>query len=423
MPVATDWELQFGPDAGLAQIAEAEFLDEKPTRAAVAVSGGSDSMAMLHVMAAVARHQGIALYAVTVDHGLRAEAVAEAEVVAQACAGLGVAHQVLRWNHGAVAGNLMDAARRARYGLMADWATTQDISHIYLGHTADDQAETFLMELARSAGIDGLVGMQSGWRQGGVQFMRPLLAVQRADLRGYLERQGVGWVEDPSNENDRFLRVKTRQALKVLQPLGITVGTLSHVMTNLAAARAAVLVAVGDAAVKLCFERAGEVEFDLTEWLLSAPEVRRRLLIAALRWISGAGYVPRGSGVGRVLLAIERGCDATFAGCRIRMSARGFRVVREPKAVTGLVCARGSLWDGRWCVDGPFAAGQEVRALGADGLRQCKGWKTTGYSKDSLLVSPAVWYNGVLMAAPLAGFEAGFSARIVAPFNEFVLSH
>ncbi len=380
-------------------------------------------MALLHVMAAVARHRGVLLHAVTVDHGLRAEAVTEAAAVAKVCAGLGVPHQVLRWDHGAVAGNLMDAARRARYGLMADWAVAQGISLIYLGHTADDQAETFVMELARSAGIDGLVGMQTGWRQGCVRFARPFLAVPRADLRRYLERHGVGWVDDPSNDNDRFLRVKTRQALKVLQPLGITVGTLNQVVTNLAAARAAVLVATGNAAAKLCFERAGEVEFDLKEWRLCVPEVQRRLLIAALRWISGAGYVPRGSGVGRVLMAIDHGRDATFAGCRIRMSANVFRVVREPKAVAGLVCAPGSLWDGRWRVDGPFAAGQVVRALGADGVRQCKSWKTTGYSKDSLLVSPAVWYDELLIAAPLAGFEADFSARIVAPFDEFVLSH
>ena len=423
MPVNDDWLLHFGPDADLARIAAAWFADGKLTRAAVAVSGGSDSMALLHVMAAVAQHRGVALHAVTVDHGLRAEAVAEAAAVTQLCASLGVPHQVLRWDHGVVAGNLMDAARRARYELMADWAVRQNISRIFLGHTADDQAETFVMELARSAGIDGLVGMKTGWRQGGVRFERPFLAVARADLRSYLGRQGVPWVDDPSNENDRFLRVKARQALKVLQPLGITVATLSHVMANLAAARAAVLVATGDAAAKLCCERAGEVEFDLKEWQLSVPEVQRRLLIAALRWISGAGYVPRGSGVGRVMMAIDQGRDSTFAGCRIRISATGFRVVREPKAVTGLVAGPGQVWDGRWRVDGPFVAGHEVRALGIDGLRQCKNWKNTGHSRDSLLVSPAVWYNNTLIAAPLAGFDAGFSARIVAQLNDFVLSH
>lgn len=411
-------------DAFLVQSAQTSFLfGKKPTGVAVAVSGGSDSVGALHVMVQVAQMQGFALHAVTVDHALRDGSATEAAGVAQLCAGLGVPHQILVWQHGAVAGNLMDAARRARYDLMADWAHAQGISHIVLGHTADDQAETFLMGLARKAGIDGLVGMQSGWDHGGVRFLRPFLRVERKDLRSHLTRRGVSWVDDPSNDNDRFTRVKARRALKALKPLGITVGTLADVMMNLALAQGAIEAATREADLRVCRRQAGEVIFEQKEWRRSDQEVQRRLLIAALRWISGASYAPRGSGVLRVMRAIEQGQDATLAGCRIRVCDAGFRVVREPRAVAGLVAQPGSLWDGRWQVDGPFAAGQVVRALGAEGLRQCKGWKTTAHSKDSLLVSPAVWYDDVLVSAPLAGFGAGFSARIVAPYNEFVLSH
>lgn len=411
-------------DAFLTLSAQTPFLsEENPTGAAVAVSGGSDSVAALHVMVRVAQRQGFALHAVTVDHALRPESAAEAAGVAQVCAGLGVPHQVLVWQHGAVAGNLMDAARRARYGLMAEWAAGQGISHIVLGHTADDQAETFLMGLARKAGIDGLVGMQSAWDQGGVRFVRPFLRVERQELRRFLMGQGAGWVDDPSNENDRFTRVKARRALKALKPLGITVGTLGDVMHNLRLAQAAVETATREAAARVCSERAGEVICDGNEWRRTGQDVQRRLLIAALRWISGAGYAPRGSGVDRVMKAIIDGQDAVLAGCRIKVSDVGLRVVREPKAVAGVQTGPNEVWDGRWQVVGPFAAGQVVRALGAAGLLQCKDWKNTGHSRDSLLVSPAVWYDEVLIAAPMAGFEAGFSARIVAPFNEFVLSH
>lgn len=411
-------------DRVLATIAQNPmFGNEKTTGVAVAVSGGSDSMGALYVMARAAQQHGFALHAVTVDHALRAESAQEAAGVAQTCAGLGVPHQVLVWDHGTIAGNLMDAARRARYGLMADWAVGQGISHIVLGHTADDQAETFLMGLARKAGIDGLVGMQTHWDQGGVRFVRPFLATTREALRDVLNGLGVRWIDDPSNENDKYTRVKARRALTALKPLGITVGTLADVMANLGRAQAALGTATRNAAARLCTTQAGEVILDRREWNQTGQEEQRRLLIAALRWISGAGYTPRGSGVLRVMVAIEHGRDTTFAGCRIRMSGAAFRVVREPKGVAGLVCGPDALWDGRWHVDGPFAAGQVVRALGPDGLRQCEGWKTTGNSKDSLLVSPAVWYDDVLIAAPVAGFEAGFRARIAAPFTEFVLSH
>jgi tRNA(Ile)-lysidine synthase len=422
VPVGSDLAPGFGEDADLLRTAQAAFLTEKVTGIAVAVSGGSDSIASLHLMVRAAAQEGWSVQAVTVDHALRPESADEAAQVAAVCARLGVPHTTLTWAHGAVAGNLMDAARQARYGLMADWAGRDGISHIVLGHTADDQAETFLMGLGRSAGLDGLIGMNAGFDHGQVRFVRPFLAVARAQLRGYLQRHGLGWIDDPSNDNARFTRVKARQALVALKPLGITVETLASVMDNLRQAQTAVLAVTAEAAQRVCRTQAGEVVFDRNLWRGEGREVQRRLLIAALRWISGAGYAPRGSGVARVMDAIDAGRDATLAGCRIRVSDAMFRVVREPRAVGG-PCKAGHLWDGRWQVSGPFAAGQEVRALGADGLRQCKDWQSTGFSRDSLLVSPSVWYNEVLIAAPVAGFGTEFSARIVAPFNQFVLSH
>jgi tRNA(Ile)-lysidine synthase len=380
-------------------------------------------MACLHLAWRAAVQNGWALHAVTVDHALRDGSAAEASAVAAFCKNLRIPHQSLRWEHGAVAGNLMDSARKARYALMAEWAAGQDISHILLGHTADDQAETFLMELARSAGIEGLSGMARHWDQAGVRFLRPFLRVSRADLQTYLTAKGVAWIDDPSNENDRFFRVKARRALKALQPLGITVATLGRVMGNLSQAQEVVAAASAAAAARICHEAAGEVVFDVAQWRATGNEVQRRLLIAALRWVSCAGYAPRGASVARVQAAIAQGKDATLAGCRIRVGPDVFAVVREPKAVAGLVADPGALWDGRWQVFGPLAAGQEIRALGSAGLGQCKSWRESGFSREALVVSPAIWYNEVLIAAPLAGFGAGFGARIVAPFSHFVLSH
>lgn len=423
MPVGDAWVLQFGQDASLLHNAQAAFSTDRPRKIAVAVSGGSDSLASLHLMARVSAQEGWECRAVTVDHGLRAEAADEARFVGQICAELGVAHAVLRWEHDAVAGNLMDAARRARYALMAEWAAGQGIRHIVLGHTADDQAETFLMGLARGAGLDGLVGMRRQWEEGGVRFVRPFLLQERADLRAYLQRQGIEWIEDPSNANDRFTRVKARKALKALKPLGITVDRLSGVVTNLTLALGAVRAAVSEAEARICREDAGSVVFDRRAYHREGPEVARRLLIAALRWVSGAEYVPRAEAVTRVQEAIRAGKDTTLWGCRIRVSEAAFRVVREPKAIAGLICNPDQIWDGRWQLDGPAQPGQEVRALGTVGLRQCKGWRESAHHRDALVVSPAIWYGETLIAAPMAGFEAGWSARIVAGFSLFVVSH
>lgn len=409
-------------DAGLLQTAVTAFGPASQGRVGVAVSGGGDSLALLHLIAAVAPKMGWVVHSVTVDHRLRPEAAAEAVEVGKISAALGVAHDVLRWDHGQIAGNLQDQARRARYRLMADWARVRGIGQIAVGHTADDQAETFLMGLARGAGLDGLAGMRPVWTEGGIEWRRPLLIHKRADLQAYLTRHGLDWTEDPSNTDDRFARVKARRALKALKPLGITVERLAGVVQNLADARHAVVNAVAEAAATIVQERAGECILSRPELIRLGPEVRRRLLIAALRWVSSAQYAPRADAVRRLEQSILQGKDATLWGCRIRVSLSKVRIVREPKAVVA-VCGSDQLWDGRWRLDGPHDAGFEVRALGAGGLVLCQNWRQTAASRDALVVSPAIWHGDRLISAPLAGLDAGWTARIVAGFSQFVVSH
>jgi tRNA(Ile)-lysidine synthase len=405
-------------DAALLRLAAAVF-DGNLKKIGVAVSGGSDSVALLHLLAAA----GAQVYAVTINHDLRAEAAGEAQFVARLCAGLGVPHSVLVWDHGVVAGNLPNAARRARYGLMEGWAASNGIDRVMLGHTADDQAETVLMGLARGAGLDGLCGMRPWWDLGRVRFERPLLGVIRADLRGYLTRAGVGWVDDPTNDDVLYQRVRVRKALVMLRPLGITVEGLGQVAQNLAAARQALVLGMAEAASRMVRESAGALIFDRYAWRGLPIDLQRRLIIAALRWISAADYAPRADAVLRVQAAIDGGRHATLWGCRVRVTDTEVCVTREPKAASSANCPPDQLWDNRWRVDGPSEPGLEVRALTADGLRACKDWRATGFSRDALVVSPAIWRGDALIAAPLAGFSNGWTARIDAGFTSFIISH
>lgn len=380
-------------------------------------------MAMLHLTARAAPRTGSLLQAVTVDHGLRPEAAEEAAFVGRVCSELGIPHQVLTWDHGVIEGNLMQAARQARYGLMAEWAKTKGIGLVLLAHTADDQAETFLMGLSRAAGLDGLSGMRTEWIEGGVKFRRPFLGQTRAELREFLTRHGLVWIDDASNDNDRFTRVKARRALKALRPLGISVDRLATVVHNLSMAQGVVQEAVADVARRVVHEVAGGLILDRKAFRLVGPEVERRLLISAVLWASGARYAPRASSIFRLGMAIREGRDATLWGCRFRLCETEVKIMREPKAVAGLWCPTDQLWDGRWSLDGPHRAGLEVRALGGAGLTLCKDWRATGNSRDALLVSPAVWQGDTLVAAPLAGMENGWKARIVAGFDDFLVSH
>lgn len=393
-----------------------------PGTVGLALSGGSDSTAMLHLMARAAPPLGLRLAGVTVDHGLRPEAADEAAQVGRLCAGLGLSHDILRWDHGPIRGNLMDQARRARYGLIADWARGRGLGGVALAHTATDQAETLLMGLARGAGLDGLSGMRARFEVGKVTFFRPFLAQGREDLRGFLRRHGLGWLDDPTNEDERYLRIKARRALKALAPLGITEARLAGSAHHLAEALGAVRQAAGAAARDLVHEIAGGLLLDRAGLRWLGPELERRVLILCLMWLTQNDHPPRAAEVQRLLRAIAEGRAATLAGCRLLPRAEAALIVREPNAL-GPATPAGRLWDGRWLVEGPVQPGDEVRALGARGLASCRGWRQSGLPREALIVSPALWRGETLVAAPALGGGAGWSARLAPSFDQFILSH
>ncbi len=384
----------------------------------VAVSGGGDSVALLNLMVRACRQQGVPVSAVTVDHRLRAGSAAEAAGVADLCAALGVPHETVLWHHGGLTGNLMDSARRARIALIGEWARGRGVTHIALGHTADDQAETFLMALARSSGLDGLVGMRRRWVRDGLHWGRPLLDARRDDLRAYLRRHGIGWVEDPTNDSPAFERVRARQALAALAPLGIDAEKIGASLFHLRLAKLALDDALRHAVALHVAETAGALRIDRAGFADLPHDVQRQLLVAAVRWLSGNPVPPRTDKQLNLLYAARDGRGATLQGCRLRAHAGHLVLAREPRAVQGAVPV-GALWDGRWVVEGPPG---EVRALGAEGLPRVMDWRALGIRREVLLVTPAVWDGDTLLAAPLAGLENGWKARIVAPFGCFPVS-
>jgi tRNA(Ile)-lysidine synthase len=402
----------------LAALAAALPKDEPAI--AVAVSGGGDSLALLHLAHAL----GARVHAVTVDHGLRAGAAAEVALVARHCADRGIPHHVLVWDHGGqIAGNLMAAARAARYALMADWARGAGVGTVWLAHTADDQAEGFLMALARGAGLDGLSGMRREWVLDGVRFARPLLGTSRQALRNHLTATGIAWAEDPSNTNDRFTRSRIRKALGVLSPLGIGQVQIAQVVQNLAAVRGALDETLASWANAHVQTIAGTLRLDRSAFDALPLEHRRRLILAALRWLNRAEHPPRGADQGRFLEAVSQGRGATLQGVRARITPRAILMAREPRAVADVITPPGGLWDGRWQVAGPFPDAAEIRALGVAGLALRPDWRDADVPRDALLTSPAVWCADTLIAVPLLDAAKGWRAETAGDLRLFILSH
>lgn len=396
---------------GLIQQIEAGLPVGLSGRLGVAVSGGGDSMALLALLHRVSAGRGFDLHCVTVDHGLRPEAAAEAASVARFCAGLGVAHETLAWRGWDGAGNTQNAARQARHSLIADWAQRHAIPAVALGHTQDDQAETVLMRLARAAGVDGLCAMQPARHLLGVLWLRPLLAVSRDDLRHFLRDENIRWHDDPSNEDARFDRIKARKALDQLAPLGIGPATLAQVARNMQDARHALDHHARAAARDLADIRAGSVKLDWPGLRSLPQDTTRRVILAALKWIGGSAYTPRHRSLLAAIDAVEEDASATLEGCRLWRKDANLWIFREYDAVRDLTSAVEGLWDGRWRLSGPACTeALHVAALGEAGLKDCPNWRATGLPRALLLASPAVWQGGQLHAAPLAGNARGWHA-------------
>ncbi|MEO9650641.1 MAG: tRNA lysidine(34) synthetase TilS [Roseobacter sp.] len=373
-------------------------------RLGVAVSGGGDSLALLRLLHQICGDRGIELICLTVDHGLRTEAREEAETVAKRCVELGIVHQLLVWQGWDGAGNVQNAARQARYALMTAWAKENDIDTIALGHTQDDQAETVLMRLARGAGVDGLSAMAPTRRQDGILWIRPLLNVSRAELRDYLRSHSETWAEDPSNEDARYERIKTRQILDQLSVLGIDRAVLGHVAGKMQSVRRA-LEHQTEAAAKNCVRvKAGGLSINWDVFSALPEEISRRLLIAGLKWIAGTVYAPRHKSIETALQAVQQGKRTTLEGCVLARKDKTLWVHREFNAVRHLKSPPGSLWDDRWQVIGPEDdPAVHIAALGEAGLGACSDWRDTKLPRALLLASPAVWKDDQLIAAPHAG--------------------
>jgi tRNA(Ile)-lysidine synthase len=184
---------------------------------AVAVSGGSDSMALLHLAKAWGDLDGVQVSAVTVDHGLRTESAEEALQVARWAAQigvpLGVPHVILRWIGEKPQTGIQAAARAARYDLMSEWASKSGIDCLLTGHTLNDQAETVAMRLKRTTSAASIAGIRPEIMWNHVRVLRPLLQVKRETLRDLLRDLRQGWIDDPSNDNPVFERVRTRREI------------------------------------------------------------------------------------------------------------------------------------------------------------------------------------------------------------------
>src|ERR1700682_1803236 len=269
------------------QHAKRLFADWKAAPAIVlAVSGGPDSIALMWLAARWRRTlaRGPRLIAVTVDHGLRAEAKAEAREVKRLARSLDVDHRTMRWSGTKPKTGLPAAARAARYRLLAEAARAQGATHILTAHTRDDQAETVLMRLLRGSGIAGLAAMARQSERDGVLLARPFLHVSKSQLIATLKKAKLGFADDLTNRDPSFTRPRLRTLMPVLAAEGGDTRNLARLASRLARANQAVEILVDGAERYLALRDRGGAHpgFDAKAFAAMPEEIRLRLLLRAI---------------------------------------------------------------------------------------------------------------------------------------------
>lgn len=310
----------------------AAFAPSKGRRGvALAVSGGPDSLALLHLWAdARALDPDLPRAVVlTVDHGLRPEARAEAEFVAAEAVARGLDHRVLHWTGEKPTANLQAEARAARRRLLFAEAARDGLDTVILAHQADDQAETFLSRLARGSGVRGLAAMAPTRAVDGLLLFRPFLALPRARLAATLAARGVTAVEDPSNADPRHERARLRAAADLFAAHGLTRERLVATAAAMARASQAIEGAVDALFVRAgCIHPLGYARIDADAVAGEPAEIRLRLLSRLIGLFGDADHGPRLDAVEAIDAALH-GTDATVV-----RTLGGVRIERR----------RGSLW-------------------------------------------------------------------------------
>ncbi len=434
-----DQAIQNRFDRKLAELFQSEKL---PQKVAVAVSGGSDSMALALLLKQWCAQNSIHLAALTVDHRLRPEAAAEADLVGQWLKDYQIEHFVLKGSGEAPSKGVQEYARDLRYTLISETCRSQKIDHLFVGHQMEDLQETFLMRLSKGSGLNGLTSLSPLSENYGLQIVRPLLEFQRSELRAYLQNSNQDWIEDPSNENPVFTRTAVGNIQKSLVSLsGATQNSFQLSIKRLSRSNAALEHYVrrfwGECVIVSEF---GFFSVSLSNLLKEPDEIIVRVLGGFIQGLRGHQFRVKLSDLEKLLTQFSdkevSALDFTLSGCRVLLQEDELTFFRE-RGRTGLekmVLDEGTdwIWDHRFYVQLgenslPVQADEklEIREIGAAGWRQIQEYEIRSeihdlpvFVRNSL---PAVFKGAKVVAAPLFLGGSGQSGIAMTHFEMLFL--
>ena len=399
-------------------------FEAQPT-IAVAVSGGRDSMALAFLCSRWVRSQGGRAVLLTVDHGLRPEAADECAFVEAWAQENGVECHILTWSGPKPISGVQEAARRARYALVEGWCRANGVLHLFLAHHQDDQEETLLMRLSKGSEPLGLAAMAPVVEMRHLRLLRPLLGIARDRLEATVKQEGIGWVDDPSNDDAKYERTRMRRLNRTLKGEGLG----SHVLTEMAESFRSFrgqtdVFAAQFLGVHCSLHSAGFARMSKAALAQLDEEGAILTLGRLVRTVGGLAYTPQRHKLTKLQtrLAEAPKSAATLGNCRF--AERGgflfvFRESRNLPAPLPLTPDETRLYDSRFQVRAPMAC--RVAPLGVEGWRDIKSRcpeLLTDIAPSIRGSLPAFWDGaGLLAVPPLRYWRDGMGQKLVKRFQ------
>jgi tRNA(Ile)-lysidine synthase len=325
---------------------------------AVACSGGPDSLALTLLLHAWAQSRDKEVIALTVDHGLRSDSAQEGLQVQQWLSQRGISHEILLWHGEKPQTRIQETAREMRYHLLSAWCQEQGIPVLLTAHHAQDQAETFLMRLAKGSGLRGLCAIRSLVERLPVKLVRPLLTIPPQRLRLTLEHFQQPFIEDPSNENRDFERVRWRQTWQALTQHGLTLNAMLTTIGRLQESQSLIDAQLSTLIAK--FLTLSPHGYLIVDWkgVQTLSVEATELFLADVFWLfSDQNWRPKHEAVKALCLALRKGQRRIFTlgGTIIQVKGQQLLVFRELRAAPPQeVFGEGTQtlwWDGRFLLN------------------------------------------------------------------------
>ena len=404
------------------------FAGLKLRSCGIAVSGGSDSMALFHMLTDWESSNKPEIIVASIDHGLRSESKSEVEFVKKACEMKKVEHFSLAptTHLSKMPGNLQDNARSARYKLLRNWAIAKNLQCILLGHTLDDQEENLLIRFFRGSGVDGLVSMEEMVPRNEILWIRPLLKFRKEDLRNYLRNKNYSWVDDPSNHDDKYKRVKIRKLLKQLKSNNLItpnfVKTADHMLR---ASKLSREVAISNSKTLLSFNDVGQISFQVEKFSQLFEDSQYRILAGILSWFSGRFYKPRFSQLenmyNKIFNVNMKGF--TLGGTVFKKKNGIVTVTRELGSIEEnfLVKNKKFIWDNRWLIT--LKAGSQgqlyVKPYGLLGIDDQEIFITGEFDRNAMATIPMIVTKRDVKFVPFSNLKYDIDVKLLKQDNEF----